>query len=148
MGPLEKTAASLRFFGDDLDPAEITARLQGTPTVGVKKGGTWLTSRGSEKVAQKGSWRLTTPRRSPGDLDAQIDELFAQLTTDTTVWRDLATRFQADIFCGLFLSGGNQGTSLMPETLMAVGARGLVLNFDIYGAELGDERQQAGESAA
>jgi hypothetical protein len=90
---------------------------------------------GLEKVADRGSWRRETERRSPGDLDAQIAELFAQLTDDLEVWNDLSRRFQADIFCGLFLNEFNEGISLSPETLAAVGSRGLSLDMDIYGTE-------------
>jgi hypothetical protein len=135
MTELNKTAASLRFFGDDLDPEEITRRLGGQPTVGVRKGGIWLTSLGREKTAYKGQWRLTVERRSPGDLDGQVAELFAPLTTDLAVWHDLSSRFQADVFCGLFLNEFNEGISLSPETLSAVGLRGLSLDMDIYGPD-------------
>jgi len=133
MTELHKTAASLRFFGDDLDPDEIAGVLGGQPTVGVRKGGLWLTSLGAEKIAYKGQWRLTVEERSPGDLDGQIAELFATLTTDLAVWNDLSHRFQADVFCGLFLNEFNEGISLSPETLTAVGSRGLSLDMDIYG---------------
>ena len=133
MTELHKTAASLRFFGDDLDPDEITLRLGAKPTVGVRKGGTWRTSVGVEKTASKGQWRMTVERRSPGDLDGQLEELFAPLTTDLAVWRDLSGRFQADVFCGLFLNEFNEGISLSPRTLEALGLRGLSLDMDVYG---------------
>lgn len=106
--------------------------LGGVPTVGVRKGGTWLTKRGREIVARRGSWRLEAPRRVPGDLDGQIEELLSALTTDLDRWRVLASRFQADVFCGVFLAEGNEGLELRPSTLFAVGARGLKLGLDIY----------------
>jgi hypothetical protein len=103
--------------------------------VGVRKGGVWRSSGGREIIARSGSWRLQAQRRQPGDLDAQIDELLASLTDDIFIWQDLARRYQADIFCGLFLSQGNQGLGLHPETLAAVGQRSLQLGLDIYDAE-------------
>jgi hypothetical protein len=136
MGLLDRTDATLRFFGDALDPDEITERLGGAPTVGVRKGGVWLTSRGAERIARRGSWRLNTDRRQPGDLDGQITEIFALLTSNLAPWAEFAARYRADIFCGLWLSDGNQEIGLRPETMAAVGARGLALNFDIYGAEM------------
>jgi hypothetical protein len=132
MGELHETAASLRFFADDLDPDEITRRLGGAPSVGVRKGGIWLTSRGVEKIASTGQWRVTAERRIPGDLDAQVAELLSPLTTDLVVWNELTRRFKADVFCGLFVNGTNEGLSLSPETLEALGSRGLVLGLDIY----------------
>jgi hypothetical protein len=88
-----------------------------------------------EKIARSGSWRLKVERRSPGDLDAQIAELFVTLSLDLAIWKDLSTRFRADVFCGLFLRESNEGISLAPETLTAVGSRGLTLEMDIYGPE-------------
>ena len=135
MGELHKTAASLRFFGDDLDPDEITRLLGGLPTVGVRKGGTWSMSGGAEKMAHRGQWRVTVERRSPGDLDEQVAELLTPLTTDLAVWNDLTRRFKADVFCGLFLNEFNEGLSLSSEMLEAFGLRGLSLDLDIYGPE-------------
>lgn len=135
MGKLHKTAASLRFFGDDLDPEEITRRLGGAPTVGVSKGSIWLTSSGAEKTARRGQWRVSVERLSPGDLDGQVAELLTPLTTDLAVWNDLTRRYEANVFCGLFLNEFNEGLSLSPETLEALGLRGLSLDLDIYGPE-------------
>jgi hypothetical protein len=89
--------------------------------------------------AGTGSWRLHVERRNPGDLDGQIVELLSPLCQDLAVWRDLSARFEADIFCGLFLEKSNEGIDLRPETLMMVGSRGLVLDFDIYGNPESDE---------
>jgi len=132
MGELRQTSASLRFFGDDLDPDEISAALGAEPTVGVRKGGVWSTSRGVAKLANSGSWRLHAERRTPGDLEGQVAGLLEPLTSDLNVWKTLTRRFQADIFCGLFLATGNDGASLSPQTLLAIGARGLSIELDIY----------------
>lgn len=136
MGILSKSAASLSFFGDDLDPEEITRKLGGEPTVGVRKGGTWLTSRGVEKIALKGSWRLVAERCEPGDLDGQINRLLDRLNDDFESWRDLSARFRGRVFCGLFLNSGNEGLTLAPPTLTRIGERGLLLDLDIYGSEM------------
>jgi len=133
MGMISETAATLRFFGDDLDPDEITRFLGAEPTVGVRKGESWATSLDAEKISKRGSWRLQTARRQPGDLDGQIAELFAPLTTDLSIWRDLTKRYEADVFCGVFMLEGNEGLSLSPGILEALGSRGLVLDLDVYG---------------
>jgi hypothetical protein len=132
---LHQTAASLSFFGDDLDPDEITRLLGGKPTVGVRKGGVWHTELGVPKTAYRGSWRVRVARRSPGDLDSQVAELFAPLSNNMAVWNDLSRRFKARIFCGLFLNEFNEGLVLAPETLIAIGSRGLNLDLDIYAPE-------------
>jgi hypothetical protein len=56
------------------------------------------------------------------------------LTEDLAVWEELTTRFSADLFCGLFMREGNEGLSLSPETMQALGSRRLLLGLDIYGA--------------
>ena len=138
MGAIHTTSASLGFYGDDLDPDEITAALCGVPTVGVRKGQPWVTDLGAEKVARTGSWRVVAERSCPGDLDRQIAGLLEHLTDDLAIWNDLAGRFRGRLFCGLFLKAGNEGATLKPETILAMGARGLLLDLDIYGADLPD----------
>ena len=138
MHGIHETAASLGFYGDDLDPDEITAALRAEPTIGVRRGQTWVTEQGAEKVARTGSWRTIADRSCPGDLDGQITGLLAPLTDDLTVWNDLAGRFRGRLFCGLFLKAGNEGATLKPETILAMGYRGLCLDLDIYGAEMPD----------
>jgi hypothetical protein len=135
MATLSKSAASLSFFGDDLDPDEITRLLGKQPKVGVRKGGTWLTASGAEKIARIGSWRLSVDRREPGDLNGQIVELLEGLNDDLTAWRDLSARFGGRIFCGLFLDNWNEGLTLPASTLALLADRGLKLDLDIYGAE-------------
>ena len=71
----------------------------------------------------------------PGDLDGQIVQLLAPLTTDMAVWERLTHSFEADIFCGLFLESMNEGLEISPRTLLAIGQRNLTLGFDIYGTD-------------
>lgn len=138
MGILHKSAASLGFYGDDLDPAEITDRLGGVPSLGVSKGATWLTASGAEKIAYTGSWRLKVNREEPENLDYQINRLLDGLSDDLSAWRSFAKRYRGRIFCGLFMESGNEGLTLQPETLVRVGERGLVIDLDIYGQDLPD----------
>ncbi|MGY4396274.1 hypothetical protein ACVWZA_001447 [Sphingomonas sp. UYAg733] len=138
MGMLQKSAASLGFYGDDLDPGRITTALGAEPTVGVAKGGIWLTNSGWEMVAHTGIWRIVAKRAEPADLDGQINRILASLTSDLSVWRPLADRYRGRFFCGLFLASGNEGLALEPRTLASIGERGLVLDLDIYGKDLPD----------
>jgi hypothetical protein len=93
-----------------------------------------MTRRGAEKVARTGTWRLVAGKRMPGDLDGQIAELLAGLSDDLSIWADLTARFEADVFCGLFMRGGNEGLCLSAKTLQDLGSRNLPLNLDIYDA--------------
>ncbi len=142
MAAVSKTRASLRIFGDDLDPDEISALLGAPPTLSGKKGEVRVDARGVERTARTGRWLLQVTRRQPGDLDGQLVELLSPLTPDTGVWRSLVARFKADIFCGLFMDEGNEGLELRPETLEMIGSRGLSLGFDIYGGPLEEEADE------
>ncbi|MGQ3210372.1 DUF4279 domain-containing protein [Shinella sp.] len=139
MAELHRTAACLRFSGDDLDPEEVSRILGTQPTKGVKKGGTHATPKGKEIVARTGMWTLSTPDESPSDLDKQVAALFSVLDGDLDACRALAVRFHGNIFAGLFLSGFNEGLSLSPAKMRAIGARGLILDLDIYSGDDIDE---------
>jgi hypothetical protein len=122
MGILHKSAASIGFYGDDLDPAEITAALGANPTVGVSKGGQWKTKSGAVKTAVIGSWRIEAEYCEPGDLDSQINGLLDGLSDDLVAWRSLSRRYRGCAFCGLFLASGNEGLMLRSKTLLRLGS--------------------------
>mmetsp|Transcript_29352 Transcript_29352/g.57150 ORF Transcript_29352/g.57150 Transcript_29352/m.57150 type:complete len:139 (-) Transcript_29352:512-928(-) len=133
MAVLSGSAASLRFFGDDLDPDELTRLLGCQPTKSERKGEERVGKvTGRKRIARSGGWRLKAERREPGDFDAQISEILDQLTDDMSIWQDLTSRFRADVFCGLFMKEGNEGISLSNETLQRLAERGLTIDFDIY----------------
>ncbi|WP_278377139.1 DUF4279 domain-containing protein [Sphingobium yanoikuyae] len=137
MGVLHRSAASIGFYGDDLDPTEITERL-GEPTIAVKMGGTFQTLGGRDKIARTGSWQVTAKDQQPADLDRQINDLLDGLSDDIVSWQAFSQRFRSRVFCGLFLEDSNEGLALRSETLSRLGDRGLCLHLDIYSApELG-----------
>ena len=135
MAAFDHSLITLRFFGDDLLPDEISALLGENPTASHHKGQELRGNQsGTVRIARTGSWRLSAPRREPEDLEAQIFEILDQLTGDLAVWQSLA-RFRPDLFCGLFMGSSNDGFSLSPRALLALGQRGIELGLDIYDAE-------------
>ena len=72
-------------------------------------------------------------------MNGQILEILSQVTTDLAIWRSLASRFQIDLFCGLFLRTGNEGLTLSPESLYALGTRGIEMGLDIYSGDDDEE---------
>ena len=142
MGLFDHSAATLRFFGEDLVPDEISTLLGTSPTESCRKGQELIGSKtGTIRTAKTGSWRLKAARREPEDLDAQIFEILDQLTQDLTVWESLA-RFQPDLFCGLFMASSNDSLPLSAKTLLSLGQRGIALCLDVY--DVGDQGSRVG----
>lgn len=133
MAVIHETAATLRFWGDELDPHEVTRLMGVAPTTAASKG-QLIVGRGP-KVARSGRWSLKVNRRQPGDLSSQIEEILSGLTQDLNVWRDLSGRFGGCIFVGLFMAEGNEGCDLSSETLKLLTDRGLSLLLDIYSGQ-------------
>jgi hypothetical protein len=123
MAGLGRTRLALRFFGEDLDPQVVGQVLGADATAAAVKGET-----------RTDGWRLRIADRAPGDLEGQLRELFASLTPDLDAWRTLSARYGGNVFCGLFMDGGNEGMSFTPATLAMLADRGLRLDLDIYDA--------------
>ena len=132
MAHLQKSVATLRIFGDDLIPAEVTAMLGGEPTLAGAKGQVIVMRSGRTRIARCGRWDLQASDAEPENLDAQVLEIFGKLTNDLAVWHALSERFSIDLFCGWFMKEGNEGVSVSPSTLQALGERRIVLSLDIY----------------
>ena len=142
MGAIDHSVATLRLFGDDLVPDEITALLGASPTESYRKGQELVGSKtGIVRIAKTGSWRLSAARREPEDLEAQILEILGQLTQDLTIWESL-TRYQPNLFCGLFMGSSNDGLPLSAKALLSLGQRGIALGLDIY--DVGDQGSGVG----
>lgn len=140
MAHLQKTSMTLRICGDDLVPDEITALLRVSPTDAQVKGQEIVGRKtGKIRIAKSGLWLLRATDREPGDMDSQIHELLSQMTNDLAIWRSIADRFRVDLFCSLSLRGGNEGLILLPQSLFALGARGIEMGLDIYSGDNEDE---------
>ena len=136
MAVIARTKASIRFFGDELVPDEMTLLLGCKPTSKHQKGEVLIGSNtGKKRIAKTGLWRLEASEAEPGDLDQQIEEILSQLTNDMDVWSDLVGRYEVDLFCGLFMDSVMEGVCILPDNLRLLGERGIEINFDIYGPE-------------
>jgi len=140
---LAHSRATLRLVGDDLQPEEVTALLGAEPTMTTTRGQRNELGKGP-RIWRTGSWRLEAPDAEPANPDGQVAEILDQLTADLAAWRSLAARFRIDLFCGWFMAGSNEGVSLSPGTLRALGERGIRLDIDLYG---GSDDQDAADDA-
>jgi len=142
MGAIDHSIATLRFFGDDLVPDEISALLGASPTASCHKGQEIIGSKtGVVRIAKTGSWRISAARREPEDLEAQIFEILDQLTQDLSVWESLFC-YEPDLFCGIFMGSSNDGLPLSAKALISLGRRGIALGLDIY--DVGDRESGVG----
>ncbi len=136
MSVLQKSVVTLRISGDTLHPTEISNLLGASPAHAAAKGDEIIGEQtGTRRVAKIGMWQLRAADREPEDLDGQIQELLSQVTSDLTVWQQIATRYQIDLFCGLFMGDTNDGLILSPASLVALGQRHIELQLDIYDAD-------------
>lgn len=113
-GPVDRSTMTLRI-ACDISEVPVVAKLLGCDSEATKQG-----------------WRLSSPASEPADPNAQVQSIFARVTADLGIWRQLSSRYKVDLFCGLFLERPNRGVSLTPETMSEVSARGVSLGFDIY----------------
>lgn len=135
MAQMYKSVATLRIIGDDLVPTDVSRLLNCTPTTATKKGDVIVGKSGLQRIARTGMWSLQSEDRQPENLDGQIEEILGKMTANMEIWQTLARRFRMDLFCGLFMSGGNEGLSISPTSLLSLGQRGIQLGLDVYGPE-------------
>lgn len=140
MAHVKKSVVCLRIAGDDLIPDEITKLLGATPSLIQIKGEKIVGRKtGHVRYAKMGMWRLRASDREPEDMNGQIREILDQATSDLTIWRGIRERYHIDLFCGLFLGGSNEGMTLLPRSLTALGERGIEMGLDMYSGREEDE---------
>ena len=137
MAVISETHAALRFYGDDLDPDDLTERLGSQPSSSARKGDVMP----SGHVVRTGRWILRVDQCAPGDLDGQIERILALLTDDLSVWQAVA-KFRPNLFVGLFLKESNEGIEVSVENIALLAQRGVSVGLDVYGPRP-DESQAA-----
>jgi Domain of unknown function (DUF4279) len=130
-GSIDTCSASLRLFGDDLDPDFVSSQLGSPPTTACRKGD-MTRNKVSTIIEKQGKWLLSIDHRRGTQLEALINELLDKMTGDLTVWEHLTNQFRVDLFCGLQLEEWHRGLSFSPETLMRIAKRRLKLDVGIY----------------
>lgn len=129
-----KSVATLRVVGDDLCPEDITRALACAPTNSQRKDEVIRHPKsGKERIARFGMWRLEATVRVLGEPDAQVAEILAKLSSDLDVWRSITNSFWVELSFGVFMKEDNEGLTLSPATMVALGSRGIAADFDIYG---------------
>lgn len=95
MAQINRSVATLRIIGDNLNPADISPLLGCDPTYEQTKGQILIGKKtGRKRVARFGMWRLEATDHEPENIDAQITELLNQLTQKISVWDSISPEKQ------------------------------------------------------
>ena len=125
------TWATLRIWGDDLDPATISTHLALTPSRAFKRGDI----RGQHGVWRHGCWGLTSEDQVfSTDLALHIAWVLDKLEPVQLQLQALREDpgISADVFCFWASATGNGGPVFSPTLLGRLAALNLVLGLDIY----------------
>jgi len=128
---MAKSTASLRVFGDNLDPDAISRALGHPPTQSYRIEDLISPERRPEK-RKCGMWLLAVPDADPEDFQEQVDALLSKLTEDLNIWLQLTEQYQVDLYCGFFMETTNQGFTLSTRSMSVLVARGIKIGFDVY----------------
>jgi len=132
-GEFDRSKVTLRIFGDNLSPDEITKSLGVSPSRSEKKGDVTIgKSSNTQRIAKTGRWSLETNLPDEIDVEIKINNLLDSVTNDSLVWSELSAKYKIDIFCGLFMEAENRGFSLSVSTLRRLASLGIEVGFDIY----------------
>jgi hypothetical protein len=132
MPHLLRSVAALRIGGDALVPEEVSRVIGSPPSHGHQKGEEFGGPDGLRHQRKSGQWSLQAADYMPGDVDRQIAEILGKLTDDPAIWASLGASYQMDLFCGWFMGGSDEGHDISPESLKALGTRGIKLSICMY----------------
>jgi hypothetical protein len=133
MAAIARVRASLRVFGDSLEPEEVSALLGRPPSREHIKGD--KVRGNSNAVEPTGAWILDSGLSEKDEIEEHIEALLGPLSNDMDEWSRLTDGFSASIHCGIFLDQYNEGFELSPRVAQALAERGLVIAFDIYSGD-------------
>lgn len=133
-GPVDRFRITLRIYGEELDPDQISVLLGCAPTEAARKG-LPVSSREGSRIANRGRWSLTIESKDCDERDNVEDGvkmLLARLPSDADLWASLTSTFRVDVFCGIFMAAANRGFGISAEVSKLLTDRHLNIGFDLY----------------
>jgi hypothetical protein len=134
-GPVDRFKITLRLFGEQLDPDEISALLGCTPTKAERKGIPISSADGGIHIPKTGRWSVTIHSEDcdeSSDVNDGVKILLEELPSDPALWKSLTGTYTADVYCSLFLESSNRGFEISAEVSRMLSERNLPISFDIY----------------
>ena len=130
-GEVDEYRIAVGFYGEDLDPAEITKLLGREPTSQCRRGDI-VNGKVSSRVEKVGRW-VVAPPVTPGEsLDPQLRRLLGSMTDDLTIWHSLVERYKSRFMISTWIRSWNRGLEIEPELVRAFADRRLGIGVDIY----------------
>jgi hypothetical protein len=122
--------ASLRVFGDSLEPSEISAMLEIEPTKAGRKGEPAFTP--LRRPLGSSVWILESPLADHLPLQDHFRWLLDTLEPRRKQLAEITKKYEADFFCG-FSSANSQGACILdPELLSRLAKLGVEVVLDLY----------------
>ncbi|MEM1116280.1 MAG: DUF4279 domain-containing protein [Bacteroidota bacterium] len=118
------TRLSLRFFGVDLDPEEITRCLTVEPTRFGRRGDVVRNIHTGHSLRDQGFW-VHDVEYNVNAPDRLVRSFLDSLPDDLAVWRRLTESNDADLLCSSGWRTDHGTVWLSPEALGAIAERGL-----------------------
>jgi hypothetical protein len=128
--PTEEARICLALYGQDLDPADVTAKLGLAPSSSHRRG-----DRPGTRVApyRRGAWFLELGGTPPRGPEALVDDLLERLPdAEAAVWAELRGRFEIQVRFGIFLQSWNRVFGLRADQLARLAAMAHRFEYDIY----------------
>ena len=124
------THATLRIYGEHLQPDDLSALLNLTPSKCQKKG--QITP--ATSIAAVGGWFLSSEGQvASRDVQRHIVWILDQINDRQALLKDLqAEGYEMDIFCFWVSAHGHGGPELSHEIMQRLGSMRLKVSFDIY----------------
>ena len=133
---MAECSVSLRAMGDNLEPDRVTELLQTSPTYCHRKGDPNITSSGRRlSDYPEGIWIVESACDSAQCIDDHLQSLIQKMDgKQSSLARVKKEGLQLDVLIGVFGVEDSLGFSITEKTLVALGALGLKMDFDIYTA--------------
>jgi hypothetical protein len=143
-GPVDEVGVCVAVYGEDLDPAEVSALLGCTPTSSHRRGD----RRGPRSpLYKRGAWLLEVRGTAPEGPEELVAKLLGQLPSDEGVWLKMGERYEVQLRLGIHMTGWNRGFDLSAALVGKVVRLHAKMGFDIYAYggedEPGDAKREA-----
>ena len=141
----ERTLATLRIYGDDLDPQSITRRLGLQPSDSQRRGEIKAGIRGRQRTVKVGGWFLSSEDHVQSkDLRRHLDWLLDRLLPAKEEILELQEEdaIKMGVNCIWWSESGQGGPTLWPEQMQCLAGLNLECGFDV--AFFGEDEEDPG----